>query len=131
MATFNVTGIDEAIQQLNLQAETIQRLGPAAAMAGGAAAAEALAATAPVRSGQLAGSMKVAGPYHTVADGYYCDVYPNGTRVDGERNATVGYVLEYGRSNMPARPWMRPALDSSAEAITAAMAEVLSEGGGA
>lgn len=131
MATFNVAGIDEAIQQLNLQAETIQRLGPAAAMAGGAAAAEALAATAPVRSGQLAGSMKVDGPHRSVGDGYYCDVYPDGTREDGERNATVGFVLEYGRSNMAARPWMRPAIDGSAEAITAAMAEVLSGGGGA
>lgn len=33
------------------------------------------------------------------------EVYPHGTNRRGERNATVGFVHQYGRSNMPARPW--------------------------
>lgn len=128
MATFDVSGIDEAVKALNLAADQIKKLAPAAALAGGQAAAELLSGAAPVRTGQLSGSMKIDGPHTSVANGTYVDVYPDGRRADGERNATVGYVLEYGRSNMPARPWMRPTLEGGSDAIGAAMAAVL--GGG-
>ena len=127
MAIFNVTGLDEAIKQLDLAADALKERAPEAAVAGGKVAA--FQRSAPVRTGQLAASMTVDGPHHTVADGYYCDVYPSGKRADGERNATVGYVLEYGRSNMPAQPWMRPAMEESADEISSAIAEVLTGGG--
>lgn len=129
MAIFNVTGLDEAIKQLDLAADALKERAPEAAVAGGKVAAAAFQRSAPVRTGQLAASMTVDGPHHTVADGYYCDVYPSGKRADGERNATVGYVLEYGRSNMPAQPWMRPAMEESADEISSVIAEVLTGGG--
>lgn len=62
--------------------------------------------------------------------GYFCEVYPDGTRpgggkASGRRYATIGYVLEYGRSNMAARPWMRPALAKGEGKIREAMEAVL------
>lgn len=80
MAIFNVTGLDEAIKQLDLAADALKERAPEAAVAGGKVAAAAFQRSAPVRTGQLAASMTVDGPHHTVADGYYCDVYPSGKR---------------------------------------------------
>lgn len=128
MATFDTVGIDEAIKQFDLKSEEMQRLAPEAVMAGARVAAGVLADTAPYRTGQLSGSITIKGPYHNVVDGHYADVFPDGKRNDGERNATVGYVLEYGRSNMPARPWMRPATESHADEINGAIADVLTGG---
>ncbi len=132
MATFNVVGIDEAIKALDMAAEEMTRRAPAAAKAGGEVAAKAMADTAPVGStGQLSGSIVVKGPYTSALDGSYCDVFPDGVRKDGERNAEVGFVNEYGRSNMPARPWMRPAIERYADEIASAVTNVLTGGGSA
>ncbi len=126
MATFNVVGVEEAIQSLNLEAERVRRLAPQAALAGAEVAAEAMRRSAPVgKTGQLSQSIICKGPHENVAYGVYYDVFPDGIRDDGERNATVGYVHEFGRSNMPARPWMRTAVEASEGAITDAMAGVL------
>ncbi len=129
MATFNVVGIDEAIKELDIAAEEMTRRAPAAAKAGGEVAARAMADTAPVRTGQLSGSMVVKGPYTSALDGSYCDVFPDGVREDGERNAEVGFVKEFGRSNMPAEPWMRPAIERYADEIASAVTNVLTGGG--
>lgn len=134
MASFNVTGMDDLIRQMDLKAEEIKRLGPTAAKAGGEAALEAMKKTVPKGKGkthELESSLKIDGPYHNVSAGYYCDVHPDGKRASGERNATVGYVLEYGRSNMAARPWMRTAVEMFEADIQDAMAKVLTGGGGA
>lgn len=131
MATFNVTGIDEAIKALDIAAEEMTRRAPAAAKAGGAVAAKVMADAAPVRTGQLSRSMVVKGPYTSALDGTYCDVFPDGIREDGQRNAEVGFVKEYGRSNMQAEPWMRPAIERHGDEILAAVTDVLTGGGSA
>lgn len=126
MATFNAVGVEEAIQQMNLEAERVHRLAPQAAQVGAEVAAKAIQRNAPRgETGKLSGSIVCKGPHTNVADGVYYDIHPDGIRDDGERNATVGYVHEFGRSNMPARPWMRTAVDASEGAITDAMADVL------
>lgn len=127
MATFRIDGIDDLIHQLQLEEERAKRLAPRAVMAGGRVAADAMSASAPFRTGQLSGSIRVDGPRHTVEDGYYCEVYPDGRRRDGESNSRVGFVLEYGRSNMEARPWMRPALERAEKDIQQAMVDILTE----
>ncbi len=128
MATFNVVGVEEAIRQMNLEAERMHRLAPQAAKAGAEVAVEAMRRTVPVgETHKLHDSLICKGPHTNVADGVYYDIHPDGIRDDGERNATVGYVLEFGRSNMDARPWMRTAVDASEGAITDAMAGVLLE----
>lgn len=131
MARFSMTGLDEAIRQLDLAADTIKERAPAAVLAGARVAQEAMRASVPVETGELRDSITVSDVRHTVADGYYADVEPTGNRKGQKKttNAQVGYVLEYGRSNMPARPWMRPAIERSAEDVQRAMVNVLAGDG--
>ena len=42
-------------------------------------------------------------------NGKMVEVYPDGKDRHGVRNATKGFVLQYGRKNMPARPWFTAA----------------------
>ena len=51
----------------------------------------------------------------------YADVYPHGKNRRGERNATVGFVQQYGRSNMAANPWMTEANAKAADEAQKAM----------
>lgn len=127
MASFNVVGIDELMADLQLEAERIERNGPAAAIAGAQAAIEAMKTTVPVRtpSGGLKDHIKFKGPWHDAVDGHYADVFPTGKNKYGERYETIGYVLEYGRSNMAARSWMRKAMETEGDAIGEKMADVL------
>ena len=130
MASFNYTGVDEAIRELKRMGADISKKASAAAVAGGKAAIAEMQKRAPVRTGGLKGHISMKGPFHTTADGYYVDVFPTGKKKNGkktERYETVGYVLEYGRSNMEARPWMRPAMEEGEDAIAGAMADVLME----
>lgn len=125
MASFNAQGIDEIIDALQLEAERVERNGPAAAMAGARAAVEALEEPEPVRTGGLKGHIKAKGPFYNSVDGHHADVYPTGKDKHGERYETIGFVQEYGRSNMPAQPWMRPAVETKSDVIGAAIADAL------
>lgn len=125
MASFNVTGVDELIQGMSLEAERIDRNGPAAAMAGAKVAIRAMEDTVPVRTGGLKGHIKAKGPFYDSVDGHHADVFPTGKDPNGERYETIGAVQEYGRSNMPAQPWMRPAVENNGDAIGAAVADTL------
>lgn len=125
MARFSVDGIDDLIQGMSLEAERIDRNGPAAAMAGAKVAVQAMEDTVPVRTGGLKGHIKAKGPFYDSVDGHHADVFPTGKDPHGERYETIGAVQEYGRSNMPAQPWMRPAVETKGDAIGAAIAETL------
>lgn len=55
--------------------------------------------------------------------GKYIEIYPQGTRKDGVRNAEVGFIHEFGapHKGIAAKNWMNNANDKSAdEAIAAA-----------
>lgn len=125
MASFNVQGIDELVEALEMEAERVDRNGPNAAMAGARVAIEAMEQTVPVRTGGLKGHIKAKGPMYNSVDGHHADVFPTGKDKHGERYETIGFVQEYGRSNMPAQPWMRPAVETKADAIGAAVADTL------
>lgn len=51
----------------------------------------------------------------------YVDVYPQGTDRKGVRNATKGFIAEYGTSSITARPWMSTANARYAEDVHEAM----------
>ena len=125
MASFNVQGIDELVEALEMEAERVDRNGPNAAMAGARVAIEAMEQTVPVRTGGLKGHIKAKGPMYNSVDGHHADVFPTGKDKHGERYETIGFVQEYGRSTMPAHPWMRPAVETKADAIGAAVADTL------
>lgn len=57
----------------------------------------------------------------------YVDVYPQGTDSKGVRNATKGFIAEYGTSSIAARPWMSAANERYAEKVHKAMREAWEE----
>lgn len=48
-------------------------------------------------------------------------------RTDGKSNAMIASVLEYGKSNQKARPFIKPALRKSQDACISAMTRTLDE----
>ena len=126
MASFNVIGIDALIEDMQLEAERIDRNGPDAVMAGAKVAIEAMRKTVPEDTGGLKAAIQAKKPTIDERwDGHFVDVFPDGKNKYGERYAEIGFVLEYGRSNMRPRPWMRPAVENEADAINDAMVNVL------
>lgn len=61
--------------------------------------------------------------------GKYLDIYPQGTRNDGVRNAEVGFILEYGAPGrkLKAYHWMKSANEKSTEKAVEAAAGVYDE----
>lgn len=119
MATFAHKGLMEAIDELKLEGDRIERNGDAALSAAADVAVSALQKTVPVRHGDLKASIGYAN-IKKDGDGKYVDVLPQGMKKQtgkSQRFATIGFVLEYGRSNMPAQPWMEPAMEREAGAI--------------
>lgn len=51
----------------------------------------------------------------------FIEVWPQGKDRHGVRNATKGFVQQYGRSNMPARPWMTSANEKYSGQVHKAM----------
>lgn len=108
-----------------------------AVKAGGDVLADALSAAAPVRTGGLARSIKAKPKPYNAADGYSCEVAPQGNDPKtGEPYAKIGNVLEYGRSYGNTKKdgvgWFNPTVKSVEAEVIAAMTEELrkNEGGG-
>lgn len=89
-----------------------------------------------VRTGQLLNSIKAFSKRKKRDNELYYLVYPAGTRRKQSRsskkaatNAEVGFIHEYGlpRKHIPAKQWMRSAVDESADAVVAAEAAVYSQ----
>lgn len=63
-------------------------------------------------------------------DGYRVEVWPQGTRTDkkhpnGERNETIGFIIEYGKADVPARPFMAAAAMAAEYKAADAMRRIL------
>lgn len=131
MATFDVNGIDglilsmteiaeipESVQDdmLNAQADIVVRAQQEKARAYGVQ-----------KTGLLIASIKKGKPKSTKT-GRAIYVYPQGSRKRGKkqtRNAEIAFVAEYGRpKKQKARPFIRDANETSAEATTNAGAKV-------
>lgn len=128
MAKFTVDGIEGfADKVLQREAATMQAI-PKMLKAGGEvlvkAQQEEIRSTFNSKraSGDLAGSIKCTA-VKTTAEGQSVEVFPHGKNRRGERNATVGFVHQYGRSNMPARPWLTSANEKAASDVQSAMRE--------
>lgn len=129
MAKFNVVGLDD-IQERMLKREKItEEAVPEMLKAGGAVMqkaqkSEILSMFRSDRStGDLAASIVVSKVKKNDI-GKMVEVYPDGTDRHGVRNATKGFVLQYGRKNMPAKPWFTAANTKAAEAVNAEMRRV-------
>lgn len=63
-----------------------------------------------IETGQLAASIKPGRP--KTEGEISIEVRPSGSRTRGKKstsNEAIGYIIEYGKRGMPARPWMREA----------------------
>lgn len=124
MGAFKTGGIAAEIGKFEKLARGSEESCKKAVKAGGKLLASKLSEAAPVRTGGLAASIKAGSVKYSAADGYYCVIAPDGRDARGENYAKIGNVLEYGRSNMPARPWFAPTVDSAVEEVTSAIRDV-------
>jgi len=86
---------------------------------------DAVSALGMVDTGQLKDSIRKNQKTGTGSMGKYLDIYPQGVRDDGVRNAEVGFIHEFGapRKHIPASGWMKQANEQCTdEAVSAAEA---------
>lgn len=77
-------------------------------------------------TGQMISSIK-RGPIRRIRDGKALTISPQGSRKRGNtvtRNAEISFINEYGKQNTPARPFMRDAVEGSADEAVQAAASV-------
>ncbi|MEA4928586.1 MAG: HK97-gp10 family putative phage morphogenesis protein [Candidatus Limiplasma sp.] len=125
MARMFTQGLDEAIAAAELEADRIERNGDDAIRVGAAVAVGYLRKEAPERTGGLRQSIQAMEIKIDANSDRYSDILPDGYNKYGERYATIGFVLEYGRSNMPPNPWMRRAVQKGEKPVGNAMLDVL------
>lgn len=128
MAQFEISGMDELGKLIEKLGADVQPKCERAVQAGAKVLLAVMEKTVPVRTGGLKGHIKISDLRHDPANGYYCDIYPDGIKPgkgksENRRYATIGFVLEYGRSNMRARPWMRTALEQCGDEVQRIMAD--------
>lgn len=141
MAKFNVVGLEEVEKKMLRREKAAAEAVPEMLKAGAAVLVKAQSdmVKSMFRSkrskGTLADSIK-ATPIISSSAGASIDVYPHGDQPHGTpaekkkgrvSNAQVGFILEYGRSNMPACPWMSTANEMFAGDVHAAMRKAWEE----
>lgn len=137
MASFNVTGLDGLALSFSelaaLSNDTIKDMLHAGGDVIVKGQEQEVRAAGLVRSGKLAGSIKMQDKSNGAAGGPYVLIYPDGThhtyrpRKSGggvARNADVGFVHEFGGHGNAARSWMRLANEKHAGEAVAAEAAV-------
>ena len=129
MAKFNVVGLDD-IQDamLRREAATVEAV-PEMLKAGGAVMQKAQKdeITSTFKSKRSTGDMAssiVVSKIKEIDGGKRVEVYPDEKDRHGVRNATKAFVLQYGRKNMPARPWFTAANTKAADDVNAEMRRV-------
>lgn len=127
MAKFNVVGLDSMQKMLVQRGGAAAKAAPKMLKAGAKVLIEAQKKSIKdfdvYDSGELYESIK-ASPMRRKDDDYFVEVFPHGVDSKGVRNATKGFVAEYGTSRRPFRPWMSTAASRSIEDISKAMREV-------
>lgn len=134
MGRFGTTGIAAELEKFNGLAKGTDEACRQAVTAGGKALARRLADAAPVYHGNrrdvtpgaLKKSIKAGKVNYNPADGFHCKVGPAGED-HGEPLAKIGNVLEYGRSDMAAKPWFNPTIARAETEVTQAMQKAFQE----
>lgn len=137
MGTFTTGGIVAELSKFDGLAKGCDAACRKAVKAGGKVLKERLQEAAPVYAGSrtdvtpgaLRDGIKAGTVQYDAADGYHCEVGPTGSD-HGEPLAKIGNILEYGRSNMAARPWFHATVDAAANDVTDAMQKAFNEAQG-
>ena len=131
-AKFNVVGLDDVQEAMLRQDAIVEEAVPEMLKAGGAVMQKAQQEEIKTRfnsrrsTGALLASIKVSA-VKEIDGGKRVEIYPNGKDKHGVRNAEKGFVLNYGRSNMPARPWFTAANEKAADDVVSEMRRVWEE----
>lgn len=130
MAKFNVVGFDEVEKQFLRQSEIATKAVPKMLEAGADVLVESqkqeidkLFGISKRSKGELKRSIKKS-KTNITSVGATIEVAPTGKDKNGTRNAEKGFVLNFGRSNMPAQPWMDCANAKSEDKVQAEMLKV-------
>lgn len=130
MAKFNTVGFEEVEKQILRQSEIATKAVPLMLNAGADVLVEAqqketdqLFGISGRSKGDLKRSIEKSKVTSTSVDATIT-VAPTGKDSGGVRNAEKGFVLNFGRSNMPAQPWMDAANAKSKDKVHEAMMEV-------
>lgn len=130
MAQFNTVGFEEVEKQFLRQSETATKAVPLMLDAGADVLVEAqqkeadqLFGISKRSKGELKRSIKKSKVVTTSVNATIT-VAPTRKDSGGVRNAEKGFVLNFGRSNMPAQPWMDAANAKSEDKAHEAMMEV-------
>lgn len=75
--------------------------------------------------GNLIKSVKVTKAYQVASGDWHIKVGIYGYDADGVPNALKAMVLEHGRSDMPAKPWLKPAINVTKKDVLKAMSDRL------
>ena len=132
MARFEVTGIEGLQERIARREAAATAAIPKMLKAGGAVLVKAQQEeirrtfTGDRSTGDLANSIKQTS-VKKKGDAQCVEVYPHGKNRRGERNATVGFVHQYGRTNMPARPWFTSSNEKAAPDVQEAMRQAWEE----
>lgn len=129
MGTFTTGGIAAEMSKFDRISKGADAALEKAVKAGGKALAGYLSEAAPVDTGALRDSIKAGKVEYNTGDGYHCEVKPVGEN-HGEPLAKIGNILEYGRSNMPARPWFNPAVADHTGDVVNVMRKAFTEAQG-
>lgn len=130
MAKFDTQGLNEVAAFMLKQDEATLKVVPEMLKAGGEIIkkAQQTEINAMFNSDRSTGALKESIKVSDVKNGENgskkVEIYPDGKDKHGVRNATKGFVLNYGRSNMPARPWFTAAMNTAADKATEAMRKV-------
>lgn len=75
--------------------------------------------------GSLIKAVKVTKAYQVSGGDWHIKVGVYGYDKDGVPNALKAMVLEHGRSDMPAKPWLKPAINATKKDVIKAMSDRL------
>ena len=130
MAQFDTTGFEEIEKQFLKQSEIATEAIPLMLNAGADVLVEAqkketdrLFGISSRSKGDLKRSIKKSKVVATSVNATIT-VVPEGKDSSGVRNAEKGFVLNFGRSNMPAQPWMDTANEKSEGTAHNAMLDI-------
>lgn len=126
MASFNVVGFED-IEKALLRREAAAAAAVPKMLEAGAEVLvrgqqETIARMGIIDTGDMQASVK-AGKIVQTDTGASVDVYPQGKDRKGVLNATKAFVHQYGKSNLPARPWLSVANATYAQGVHDAMRE--------
>lgn len=126
MAKLTATGFEELEAAMLRRSQAAEKAIPAMLKAGGEVMKQAFQAETKKldstgrSTGDLTASIKVSAVKER--DGArFVEVAPTGKDRHGVRNAEKGFVLNYGRSNMQARPWFTRTVEATSDKAMEAM----------